>query len=151
MVFRKLHLGSHCLTSHAIDEVAGNECPPPLILFTFHPIPCPYFSYINSGLLRDSLRADATGSQPAPLATLARDSLLAIALCHNVSPVASGDSFQGASPDELALVAFAASAGLLLVARDLRHIVLKTRDGAELEYEILQVRVRPYDWKHETK
>jgi len=112
MVFRKLHLGSHCLTSHAIDEVAG--------------------------LLRDSLRADATGSQPAPLATLARDSLLAIALCHNVSPVASGDSFQGASPDELALVAFAASAGLLLVARDLRHIVLKTRDGAELEYEILQ-------------
>jgi len=113
MVFRKLHLGSHCLMAHARDEVAG--------------------------LVREASRAQLAGAPVAPLAALAYDALLAIALCHNVSPVAGGDSFQGASPDELALVSFAASVGLTLVARDLQHIVLRrAHDSAELVYDILQ-------------
>lgn len=114
MVFRKLHLGSHCLSSADTREV--------------------------SDLLAQATRADASGGAEAPshLAAQARDALLAIALCHNVSPVEGGDSFQGASPDELALVSFAASAGLLLVSRDLRQIVLRRGlDGAELAFDIL--------------
>eukprot|EP00962_Isochrysis_galbana_P027351 scaffold8594_cov45-Isochrysis_galbana.AAC.1 len=55
-------------------------------------------------------------STPASEAAFARavyEAVLAIALCHNVSPVESSassaaDGFQGASPDELSLVMFAA-------------------------------------------
>ena len=50
--------------------------------------------------------------------------VLGIALCHDVSPVerqTGGDApaarFQGASPDELALVQFAAQCGITLHAR----------------------------------
>jgi phospholipid-translocating ATPase len=113
MVFRKLHLGNHCLTSNALDEVGG--------------------------LLREAWRSELAGAPPSALAAQARDALLAISLCHNVSPVSSGDSYQGASPDELALVEFAAASGLQLAGRDLRHIALRRAlDGAVLDFEILQ-------------
>jgi magnesium-transporting ATPase (P-type) len=49
--------------------------------------------------------------------------ILALALCHNVTPVEEG--FQASSPDEVALVKFARSVGLSLVARDLRTITLR--------------------------
>ena len=101
--------------------------------------------------------------------------LLAIALCHNVSPVGEssdeiaisdeglppeGDeggsgsakheggadgaggtpptrSFQGASPDELALVQFAARCGLVLVGRTTTRITLQEPSGRLREYDVL--------------
>ena len=62
--------------------------------------------------------------------------VLGIALCHNVSPVerhtggdAAAASFQGASPDELALVQFAAQCGITLHARSRTSIVLRLPGG----------------------
>ena len=60
------------------------------------------------------------------------EALLAIALCHNVSPVESlstsaADGFQGASPDELALVQSAARCGLVLHERTPDSITLHDR------------------------
>mmetsp|Transcript_14750 Transcript_14750/g.36831 ORF Transcript_14750/g.36831 Transcript_14750/m.36831 type:complete len:1168 (-) Transcript_14750:409-3912(-) len=67
-----------------------------------------------------------------------REALLAIALCHNVSPVqADGEAFQGASPDELALVQFAATCGLRLVARTPTSITLTEPSGRSHVYEVL--------------
>eukprot|EP00306_Pavlova_sp_CCMP459_P007114 CAMPEP_0185166076 /NCGR_PEP_ID=MMETSP1139-20130426/11948_1 /TAXON_ID=298111 /ORGANISM="Pavlova sp., Strain CCMP459" /LENGTH=1146 /DNA_ID=CAMNT_0027731509 /DNA_START=1 /DNA_END=3441 /DNA_ORIENTATION=- len=113
MVFRKLHLGSHCLTAASLEEVRG--------------------------LLREAYRSEAAGAPLSPLAHQTRSALLAIALCHNVSPVEGGDSFQGASPDELALVSFAAATGLKLVRRDLQHVVLqRAHDDVEMVWDVLQ-------------
>ena len=62
--------------------------------------------------------------------------MLGIALCHDVSPVerqTGGDApaarFQGASPDELALVQFAAQCGITLHARSRTSIVLRLPGG----------------------
>ena len=44
-----------------------------------------------------------------------------IALCHNVTPVVEGESrvYQASSPDEVALVQFSESVGLILQDRSL--------------------------------
>jgi len=82
--------------------------------------------------------------------------LLAIALCHNVTPVvpeASADDeeeskssnsesvteFQASSPDEVALVKFTQQVGLQLIARSQHSITLKTPRGRIAEFEILSI------------
>ena len=53
-----------------------------------------------------------------------RDSITALALCHNVTPVYPDETdktireFQASSPDEIALVRFADSLGMNLIERD---------------------------------
>ncbi len=53
-----------------------------------------------------------------------RDTITALALCHNVTPVYPDEhdktirEFQASSPDEIALVRFADSLGMKLIERD---------------------------------
>lgn len=53
-----------------------------------------------------------------------RDSITALAVCHNVTPVYPDENdptrreFQASSPDEIALVRFADSLGMKLIERD---------------------------------
>ncbi len=59
-----------------------------------------------------------------------RDMILALCLCHNVTPVypdaddPTKKEFQAASPDEIALVKFAEEMGMLLLYRDESYIKL---------------------------
>ncbi len=69
-----------------------------------------------------------------------RDALLAIALCHNVTPTVDDDGqrvFQAASPDEVALVSFADSVGLRLEQRDTHSVTLRLPGGASERYDVL--------------
>ena len=53
--------------------------------------------------------------------------MLALALCHNVTPITEDDgtkSYQASSPDEIALVTIAESLGLKLIERDQCTITL---------------------------
>jgi len=58
------------------------------------------------------------------LQNIVRDTITALAVCHNVTPVypdandKSVREFQASSPDEIALVRFADSLGVKLVERD---------------------------------
>jgi len=69
----------------------------------------------------------------------------AIALCHNVTPsMDEGQlTYQAASPDEVALVRFAESAGMILSARDLHTITLtapsQTLDAGTLTFDVLNL------------
>ncbi|KAJ3279215.1 putative aminophospholipid-translocase [Borealophlyctis nickersoniae] len=70
-----------------------------------------------------------------------RDIVLALALCHNVTPVMDDDgsvSYQASSPDEVAIVKWTESVGLTLVHRDIKSIRLRTPEGRTIEYEILE-------------
>lgn len=55
---------------------------------------------------------------------MVRDTITALALCHNVTPTypdptdLSVRDFQASSPDEIALVKFADSLGMKLIERD---------------------------------
>ncbi|EDV26080.1 uncharacterized protein TRIADDRAFT_55823 [Trichoplax adhaerens] len=97
----------------------------------------------------------------------AHEAILAIALCHNVTPViaksfdnvvdddsiSSDDvdievslsaddnriDYQASSPDEIALVKWTESVGITLVKRDLSTICLRLPNGQILRYSILQL------------
>jgi phospholipid-translocating ATPase len=75
--------------------------------------------------------------------------VLALALCHNVTPTAEEDgtiSFQAASPDEIAIVKWTFSMGLKLVHRDI-HCIRLAYKNRMYEYQILDV----FPFSSETK
>lgn len=68
-----------------------------------------------------------------------QEALLAVALAHNVTPVeeAGQRTLQAASPDEVALVTFAESVGIILKERSMNRVFLKVPGDMELRYDIL--------------
>ncbi|WFD43664.1 P-type phospholipid transporter [Malassezia psittaci] len=91
------------------------------------------------------------GQQEAPVKTRGRwrdmssrvfDVVIALALCHNVTPIIDEDgsvTYQASSPDEVAIVNWTESVGLKLIARDQRSIQLQTLDHGSLWFEILEI------------
>ncbi|BFZ62319.1 Putative aminophospholipid-translocase [Saitoella coloradoensis] len=72
-----------------------------------------------------------------------RDVVLALALCHNVTPTTDADGFttyQAASPDEIAIVKWTEEVGLTLKARDRRSITLWNSQAKEsVVYDVLHL------------
>ncbi|KOS15832.1 aminophospholipid-transporting p-type atpase [Malassezia pachydermatis] len=69
------------------------------------------------------------------------DVVLALALCHNVTPVVNEDdsvTYQASSPDEVALLEWTGSVGLQLVARDQHSITLESEFG-RMAFDILEI------------
>lgn len=68
-----------------------------------------------------------------------QEALLAIALAHNVTPVEENGqrTLQAASPDEVALVKFAESVGVVLRERSMSRVVLRVPGDTELRFDIL--------------
>ena len=73
-----------------------------------------------------------------------KDLILALSLCHNVTPVypdeddPSAKDYQASSPDEIALVKFAEEIGMELSKREEEYLKLVTPNGEDDEYDILQ-------------
>ena len=70
------------------------------------------------------------------------DVVMALALCHNVTPIVDEDgsmTYQASSPDEVAIVNWTESVGLKLVARDQHSIQLQTLDHGKLWFDILEI------------
>ena len=70
------------------------------------------------------------------------DLVIALALCHNVTPVIEEDgnvTYQASSPDEVALVRWTESVGLALIARDQYTIALRTPCNTTLTYDVLEM------------
>lgn len=72
-----------------------------------------------------------------------RDLVMALAVCHNVTPTASfdgdGQSYQAASPDELAIVKWTETVSLTLVGRDRKSIRLRRGDDEFIDLEVLYI------------
>lgn len=131
MVFKKIHMGTTYYNHDLFDEVAA------------------VIQSLNTG---DKLHlADPFNRNIEALKLW--ESVKAIAICHNVTPIndsskASSDnksnspsrainiesnhdvSYQAASPDEIALVKWAEDVGLTLVARDLDSVTLHMNNGS---------------------
>lgn len=118
MIFRKLHLGSSSFELSDHDRGSLRELK----------------EVVEEVFERDT-RLDTS-------AIHLRDTLLAIALCHNVTPTSGSSNsetkeYQASSPDEIALVKFAESVGLVLEDRSINSITLRTPQGYLLTYDIL--------------
>lgn len=83
-------------------------------------------------------------SPQGPLQRRLQFFLLAIALCHTVIPQIDQETnqinYQGASPDEFALVNAAKEMGYIVIERSARHVVLKKpRSDEPIRFEILNI------------
>jgi len=72
-----------------------------------------------------------------------KDVVMALALCHNVTPVNNEDgtvTYQASSPDEVAIVNWTESVGLALTSRDRTSMTLRSlEDGSVFGFDILEI------------
>ena len=129
MIFKKLHLGNVAYSDDSFEEIV---------------------SLIRSEY--DQGKRVTRGRAGSKVT----EAVLALALCHNVTPVyeegEGGDpdvpevdqaqgkvSYQASSPDEVALVEWAGEQGISLSARTLSEMTVTAPQGTTLGYDILQV------------
>jgi phospholipid-translocating ATPase len=95
--------------------------------------------------LQDMLRRgfnEPVKDQRRNISQAVRDTITALALCHNVTPVLDESGlkmYQASSPDEIALVKGAEQLGVELMYRSQDEIVLRTPSAADERYQILQL------------
>ncbi|EXJ72043.1 phospholipid-translocating ATPase [Cladophialophora psammophila CBS 110553] len=116
MQLRKIHVGTVAYAGEAMEEVAA---------------------YIDQAFAADGnedmgvSELGTTTKTRREIGVRVRDLVLALALCHNVTPTADevdGErvvSYQASSPDEIAIVEFTESVGLRVLQRDRENIVLQ--------------------------
>ncbi|KAI9672166.1 MAG: putative aminophospholipid-translocase [Alyxoria varia] len=142
MVMRKVHVGTVSYANDAMTEVAA------------------YVRQVYGAVSTNSENSSKTlgpqGTIPSSTQTTrsrreigsrVRDVVLALAVCHNVTPtVAEEDgkevtSYQASSPDEIAIVRWTESVGLRLAHRDRHSMVLESTHSGEVvaRVEILQL------------
>lgn len=129
MQLKKIHVGTVSYAGEAMEEVAD---------------------YVNQSIGKASAAPQTpatTGRSRREIGTRVRDLMIALALCHNVTPsVEEVDgkqitSYQASSPDEIAIVEFAESVGLRLHSRTREQITLQSTvtNQVVLEAKILNV------------
>ncbi|CAG8701897.1 42752_t:CDS:10 [Gigaspora margarita] len=123
MELKKLHMGTMAFNYESWDEVRNH-------LSTAF------------GKAKAGPSTSITGKGRRDMSLRVKDIILALALCHNVTPVIDSENdtitYQASSPDEVAIVRLTEEVGLTLVFRDVSEIHLRTPDGDVLEYLILQ-------------
>ncbi|KAL8908209.1 MAG: hypothetical protein Q9207_000930 [Kuettlingeria erythrocarpa] len=150
MELKKIHVGTVSYANEAMDEVS---------------------SYIRQGFMtgraEDALQSSslitpsssyntsAVGTQTTrtrrEIGSRVRDLVLALALCHNVTPTSSEEedgqrftTYQASSPDEIAIVRWTEQVGLRLVHRDRRSITLQSVETSHIVVRVRILEVFPF-------
>ncbi|KAI0525724.1 phospholipid-translocating P-type ATPase [Xylaria bambusicola] len=137
MEMKKIHVGTVSYANEAMDEVAsyvrqgfGLKADGQLL------ITASSTHNIGAGAIATRTRRE--------IGSRVRDVVLALALCHNVTPTMEDEdgqtitSYQASSPDEIAIVRWTESVGLRLTYRDRKRMVLESTDSGKA---IVQVRI----------
>lgn len=145
MELKKIHVGTVSYAGEAMDEVTD---------------------YIRLGFSTGGGK-DASGGAQAPpairlnaattrtrreIGSRVRDVVLALALCHNVTPTTATDegaseatiTYQASSPDEIAIVRWTESVGLRLSHRDRKGMKLQSVDTGEVVVRVKILEVFPF-------
>ncbi|KAL9090928.1 MAG: hypothetical protein Q9165_005136 [Trypethelium subeluteriae] len=139
MELKKIHVGTVSYANDAMDEVAsyirqafGQSVSSDMAKNTLFTPSSVFTSTSNSGT-----------RTRREIGARVRDVVLALALCHNVTPTVEEEhgeritTYQASSPDEIAIVRWTETVGLRLLHRDRKFIVLQS-----VESERVVVRVR---------
>ncbi|RMZ87226.1 hypothetical protein DV736_g5545, partial [Chaetothyriales sp. CBS 134916] len=118
MQLRKIHVGTVAYAGDAMEEVA---------------------TYVHQAFSPSNSTPPQSSATKArrEVATRVRDLIIALALCHNVTPTkeeVNGQeflSYQASSPDEIAIVEFTESVGLRLAHRDRDTITVQSSDTGQ--------------------
>ncbi|KAI9844875.1 MAG: putative aminophospholipid-translocase [Thelocarpon superellum] len=152
MELKKIHVGTVSYANEAMDEVAA------FVRHAFGPSG-------NAAADRSPALMTPTSVFPAPVAAAStstatrtrreigsrvRDIVLALALCHNVTPTAEKDGgttvtdYQASSPDEIAIVRWTESVGLRLLHRDRTRMTLQSTDSEQVVVRVRILDVFPF-------
>ncbi|CAM1508092.1 Fc.00g049400.m01.CDS01 [Cosmosporella sp. VM-42] len=142
MEMKKIHVGTVSYANEAMDEVASYVRQG----FYIQPSTDPASQAMlitPSSTYSSTANVGATRTR-REIGTRVRDVVLALALCHNVTPTIDTEdgkevtSYQASSPDEIAIVRWTESVGLRLVSRDRKSMVLESTDSGR---PIVRVRI----------
>lgn len=148
MEMKKIHVGTVSYANEAMDEVASyikqgfsvplsTDASQPSALMT----PSSTFITSSAGVASRSRRE---------IGSRVRDVVLALALCHNVTPTIEEEngrtisSYQASSPDEIAIVKWTESVGLRLIHRDRKGILLQSVDTGRPVVRVRILEVFPF-------
>lgn len=148
MDLRKIHIGTVSYANEAMEEVS---------------------SYIKQGFSTGSTDVAQSISLVTPsslvnhsstsgqgtrtrreIGSRVRDVVLALALCHNVTPTTEEEdgftitAYQASSPDEIAIVKWTESVGLRVVHRDRHNIALQSVDTSRIIVRVRILEVFPF-------
>ncbi|KAL1838255.1 hypothetical protein VTJ49DRAFT_2864 [Mycothermus thermophilus] len=129
MEMRKIHVGTVSYATDAMDEVA-TYVRQGLQLATSSP---DVHALVTPSTSHSSAAGASATRTRREIGSRVRDVVLALALCHNVTPTTEEDdegrlvrSYQASSPDEIAIVRWTESVGLRLASRDRKNMVLES-------------------------
>lgn len=149
MDLKKIHVGTVSYANEAMDEVRSYvrqgfsagispDATQSISLFT------PSSNYLSG------FTGASTTRTRREIGSRVRDLVLALALCHNVTPSTedqeghSVTSYQASSPDEIAIVRWAESVGLRLLHRDRHTITLQSVDSSRVVVRVKILDVFPF-------
>ncbi|KAJ6150965.1 hypothetical protein N7470_007559 [Penicillium chermesinum] len=140
MELKKIHVGTVSYANEAMDEV---------------------MSFIRQGFAGSALTTPSTafgtqaGQGAAPrtrreIGSRVRDIILALAVCHNVTPTTEEEdgqivtTYQASSPDEIAIVRYTEEVGLKLAYRDRESVVLESTDSKRVVVRVRILDIFPF-------
>ena len=149
MDLKKIHVGTVSYANEAMDEIrsyvrqgfsAGvpSDVTQPASLIT------PSSNYLSGST------GSSTTRTRREIGSRVRDLVLALALCHNVTPSTedqdgySVTTYQASSPDEIAIVRWAESVGLRLLHRDRHSVSLQSVDTSRVVVRVKILDVFPF-------
>ncbi|KAI4724847.1 phospholipid-translocating P-type ATPase-like protein [Aureobasidium sp. EXF-10728] len=139
MELKKIHVGTVSYANEAMDEVSA------YVKSAFSDLQGFFLpsSNVTGGL------ASGTRSR-REIGLRVRDLVLALALCHNVTPTteeidgSTVTSYQASSPDEIAIVAWTEQVGLRLLHRDRKSITLQFVDNSKIVVRVQILNIFPF-------
>ena len=148
MELRKIHVGTVSYANDAMEEVrsyvkqgfsqaTGNDSKTSTLI-------TPSTVYATQTL------AGSTTRTRRDIGSRVRDLVLALALCHNVTPTMEEVdrmnvvTYQASSPDEIAIVRFTESVGLRLLHRDRESIVLESVETSQVVVRVKILDIFPF-------
>lgn len=148
MEMKKIHVGTVSYANEAMDEVASyikqgfsvpatTEVNQPSTLIT------PSSTFVASTTVTATRTRREIGSR-------VRDVVLALALCHNVTPTIEEEngetitSYQASSPDEIAIVKWTEAVGLRLIQRDRKGMLLQSVDTGRPVVRVRILEIFPF-------
>ncbi|OJD12319.1 hypothetical protein AJ78_07067 [Emergomyces pasteurianus Ep9510] len=130
MELKKIHVGTVSYANEAMDEVASYIRQG---FSTTSSTLTPHSSLVTPTTINGAQTGLASTTRTRrEIGSRVRDIILALALCHNVTPTMDEQdgemvtTYQASSPDEIAIVRYTQEVGLQLVHRDRQKIVLKS-------------------------
>ncbi|KAI9757094.1 MAG: putative aminophospholipid-translocase [Candelina submexicana] len=131
MELKKIHVGTVSYANEAMDEVSTYISQGFSVQASNDAEDLPTLITPSSAYIAPSMTTTATRTR-REIGSRVRDVVLALALCHNVTPTSDDvdgqtmTTYQASSPDEIAIVRWTEHVGLRLIQRDRKGMVLQS-------------------------